>query len=178
MKGDLYFFADLHGNHLKMTLPDEFGKTYRPFKSVEEMNEAIINNINRVVGPKDILYLMGDVLFQKSISEHLLASINGKKRLIVGNHDEITPNSYYSKYCSKILLWTIFEEFDFVATHIPIHPLCFRGMALNLHGHMHKDTIPDIRYMNVSAERINYEPVHIEVVAKFAKLARAMGEDK
>jgi calcineurin-like phosphoesterase family protein len=175
---DVYLFGDLHANHRKMTEVNEFGNTYRPFRKVEEMNERLIENINRVVRPKDSLYLLGDVVFQKSISEPLLSRINGKKRLIVGNHDEITPNSYYSKYFSKILLWTIFEEFDFVATHIPIHHSCFRGMALNCHGHMHKDTIPDIRYMNVSAERVNYEPVHIEVVAKFAKFARAMGEDR
>lgn len=174
---DLYLLSDPHINHRKMVEPDENGETYRPFKTLEEMNETIIANINLVVRPTDTLYLMGDIVFQKAISEELLSRINGKKRLILGNHDEITPKSYYSKYFTKILAWVLFEQFDFVATHIPIHPVCFRGMALNCHGHMHKETIPDIRYMNVSAERVNYEPVHVEVVAKFAKFARAIGQD-
>ena len=170
---ELYFISDTHLGHRKLV--DE---KYRPFSSVEEMNEIIINNINRIVSPNDTLYILGDVVFQKASSEHLLARINGKKRLILGNHDEITPKSYYSQYFSKILLWQRFEQFDFVATHIPMHPLNFRGMALNLHGHMHRDTIPDIRYMNVSAERINYETIHVDVIKQFAKLARAMGEDQ
>ena len=32
----------------------------------------------------------------------------------------------------------------------------------NVHGHIHQRKLEDSRYHNVSVERINYTPVHIE----------------
>jgi calcineurin-like phosphoesterase family protein len=47
-----------------------------------------------------------------------------------------------------------------ILTHCPIHPsqLEFR-YSFNIHGHVHKNSIDDARYINVCAEMINYTPV-------------------
>lgn len=165
---ELYFISDLHLNHAKLVEPQKYGQSYRPFTCLEHMNETIINNINGEVTDKDRLYILGDVVFQKASSEHLLARIKGKKTLIVGNHDEITKNSYYIKYFKEILVWQQFEQYGFVCSHIPLHPSCFRGSRFNLHGHLHKELVlkndgkPDTRYLNVCVERTNYKPLHVD----------------
>jgi len=36
----------------------------------------------------------------------------------------------------------------------------------NIHGHLHSNTIPDARYVNVSAEQVNYTPIDFEEIRK------------
>jgi len=60
----------------------------RPFDTTEEMDETIVGNINAVVGKKDTLRILGDFAF----TDHnkYLSRINGKKILIIGNHDKMS----------------------------------------------------------------------------------------
>lgn len=78
-----YFTADFHLNHKNII---EYCN--RPFDSVEEMNDTLIDNTNAIVGRDDILYYLGDfALSPKQISE-LRARINCQNIiLIMGNHD-------------------------------------------------------------------------------------------
>ena len=52
----IFFIADLH-------FDDENIMNYesRPFSTADEMNAAIIENWNRVVGKDDTVYLLGDI---------------------------------------------------------------------------------------------------------------------
>lgn len=60
----------------------------RPWDSVEEMNEGLIENWNRVVRSYDIVYITGDVFFcGVSKAQSIMSRLNGRKRLIRGNHD-------------------------------------------------------------------------------------------
>ena len=56
-----YFFtSDLHLSHRNII---KYCK--RPFIDENEMNEAIISRWNSIVSPKDIVYVVGDVTFEK-----------------------------------------------------------------------------------------------------------------
>ena len=77
------YIADMH-------LDDEDIIAYdnRPFDSTEEMNEALIANWNRVVSPDDLTWVLGDFCAGNTASwERHLSRLNGKKALIIGNHD-------------------------------------------------------------------------------------------
>ena len=77
------YIADMH-------LDDEDIIAYdnRPFDSTEEMNEALIANWNRVVSPDDLTWILGDFCAGNTASwERHLSRLNGKKALIIGNHD-------------------------------------------------------------------------------------------
>ncbi|MGM9681141.1 MAG: hydrolase, partial [Eubacteriales bacterium] len=50
-----FYLADTHFYDQKC-----LGYDGRPFVSVESMNDTIIKNWNRVVGPDDTVYLVGD----------------------------------------------------------------------------------------------------------------------
>lgn len=172
-----WFIADLHLNHEFMIEIDPVtGESYRPFKTVEEMNETIISNINKVVGPKDKLYLLGDVAFKPATSEELIQSINGKKRLVMGNHDEVRAKTkYYTKVYDEICLWKKFKDDGFICTHVPLRVDGIRDCILNLHGHIHKAKLPEPCYMNVSVENTNYAPVHFDqVIEKVKELSLMM----
>ena len=53
-----YVISDTHFNHSRIL---EYCQ--RPFDNVEEMNEVIINNWNKVINEDDIVYVLGDFCF-------------------------------------------------------------------------------------------------------------------
>ncbi|MBP3886841.1 MAG: metallophosphoesterase, partial [Cellulosilyticum sp.] len=64
----------------------------RPFRTVDEMNNAIWQNWNSVVDVDDIVYHLGDFALGPSDGyirrvNNLLGVLNGKIYLVKGNHD-------------------------------------------------------------------------------------------
>lgn len=86
----IYYISDLHFGHKNIIRYDN-----RPFSSVEEMDEALINNWNARVSKNDHVYVLGDIGWynDEKIAE-IFHKLNGTKSLIKGNHDVITPNLY------------------------------------------------------------------------------------
>lgn len=132
----------------------------RPFKSSEEMDQAMLDNWNSVVKDGDIVYHCGDFKFRNS---SVIYHLNGRKRLILGNHD-IGKDPVLQKIFQKIMVWRMFPEFGLLLTHIPVHEdtLNINKCPVNVHGHIHDRLIKDSRYINVSVEQIAYKPIHIE----------------
>ena len=89
-----YFGSDWHLGHANIIKYDN-----RPFDSVSEMNEAIINNHNSIVLPEDEFYFLGDFCMgDHSKAESYLSRINGKKFFVRGNHDKQQTIELYKKY--------------------------------------------------------------------------------
>ena len=79
----IYFTIDMHLGHENI-----IRLCNRPFSNVEEMDQALIDNWNRRVQPQDTIYILGDLMFRnKKPPEEYLRQLNGKKHLIIGNHD-------------------------------------------------------------------------------------------
>lgn len=78
------FIADTHFGHTQIL------KDSRPqFKSIEEMDNYIIDNINKKMTRNDTLYIVGDFSYRSKTSPiEYLKAIKPKKVLILGNHDE------------------------------------------------------------------------------------------
>ena len=77
----MFFTADLHLGHdaIRTLAP-------RPFDSVEEMDQTIIDRWNDTVGADDEVFILGDYALgdrQKALSR--LTEMAGAKYLIVGN---------------------------------------------------------------------------------------------
>ena len=83
----VFFTSDLHFNHRRII---EY--TQRPFGSVEEMNEALIERFNETVGPTDTVYILGDLVLGKDL--RCAERLNGRKILLMGNHDRVQPEAY------------------------------------------------------------------------------------
>lgn len=79
----VYFTSDTHFYHSNI-----IGFCKRPFKNVEDMNETLIENWNRVVSQDDIVFHLGDFCMGGSHEwTKILNRLNGKIYLILGNHD-------------------------------------------------------------------------------------------
>ena len=79
----IFYISDTHfGNENILKLCD------RPFATIEEMNERLIENWNSKVKGADAVYILGDMFFKCKDTKSILCRLKGKKYLFVGNHDE------------------------------------------------------------------------------------------
>lgn len=171
--------ADTHFGHAKsLSFIQPDGSPLRPFSSVEEMDEAMVERWNATVGTKDTVYHLGDVVIPRS-SLKLLDRLNGRKILIRGNHDQGALKDF-SRYFEDVR-GAFFHPGDstmrggLIFTHIPVHPSCLTGHYLgNVHGHLHchqvmVDEQVDTRYFNACVERHDFTPVALEDIKAFFK---------
>lgn len=169
---NIWVISDTHFNHSNiLNFKDKQDKKFRGdlFKDISHMNETMIENWNSVIKPEDKVYHLGDVYFgRQDEADNILSRLNGKKRLILGNHDD-GKDSVLKKHFQKIMLWRIFKEFNCLLSHVPIHRESFRKVDYNVHGHIHEKPSYGKEYINVSVEQISYTPVHIEDLARRAK---------
>jgi len=160
--GWLMYFSYLtrtfgHANICKFTRAD--GSPVRPWTDPAEMDEAMVQNWNSVVGEKDVVYHLGDVVMNRRFLP-IMARLNGRKKLILGNHD-IFDHKDYAQYFER--LHGSFKFEDLMLSHIPLHHDSVASWArCNVHGHIHEKDIDDSRYFNVSVENIEYTPVSLE----------------
>jgi calcineurin-like phosphoesterase family protein len=140
------------------------------FTSIEERDEEIIKRWNGVVGRGDRVYHLGDIFVGSSshgYKHSILTRLNGSKRLIVGNHDNI---KYLAAggWFSDIYMWRMKKELGMILTHVPLHPETLRedrwgpNGCINVHGHTHSRGSPEGPYRSVCVEMINYTPIAIE----------------
>jgi calcineurin-like phosphoesterase family protein len=167
MAGNIWLTSDTHFNHTNiLSFEDKEGTAFRGslFDDVNHMNETMINNWNRVVQPGDKVYHLGDVFFgSKDKFKVMWPRLNGSKRLVVGNHDDIKFLSA-GGFFRKVFMWRLFKEFDMLLTHVPIHESSFRKVNFNVHGHIHQQESPTPMHHCVCVEHTNYTPVNIETV--------------
>lgn len=153
-----------HANILKFT--DNDGKPLRVFDDVDHMNEYMVMQHNRTVGPNDKVYMLGDLAMSKKFLP-ILARMNGQKVLIRGNHDLETANVYLQYF--KDVRGS--HQLDgMLLTHIPVHPESLSRWKCNVHGHLHSNRVMsafgakiDPRYQSVCMEQLDdYQPISLE----------------
>lgn len=161
---NIWFTSDHHFDHaniLKFT--GDAGQPIRPgFCCVNEMNERMIDNWNRVVKPGDHVWHLGDfAMGNHTVAERIIKRLHGRKRLCVGNHDNVKE---VAPFFEKVVLWRIFKEHNFTCSHIPLLPSQLRKTAFNVHGHIHQNLMKEACYINVCVEHTNYTPIHLDEV--------------
>lgn len=170
---DIWLISDTHFNHSNvLNFTDIHGNLIRgQFKDIKEMNEYICDNWQDTVKDGDIVYHLGDVWFGSAAEgAKIIKKLNGRKRLIVGNHDQIIDVVKTGAF-KKIQTWRVFAEFGVILSHIPLHPnnlhlMRYQNVMTNIHGHIHQNPSPDPRYKNVSVEAINYTPINLQELIK------------
>ena len=150
----IFFIADMH-------FGDDNIRRYenRPFDTLDEMNEKLINNWNSVVNADDEVYVIGDIG-----NEEYIRKLNGKKYLVKGNHDRLSNAEYrtigFEEVYDKPIL---FEDF-WILSHEPVYVNTNMPYA-NIFGHIHNNPMyktVSARSYCVSVERINYTPISFE----------------
>lgn len=150
------FTSDLHFWHKNI-----LGYTKRPFSSVEEMNECIVNIWNSQVSSKDTTYHLGDFAFNSNLEEvtKLLRRLNGSKIMILGNHDR---EGFYRRIAddnhTRILEVTHYKETKHEKKKLILSHFPFRSWhnmhygSYNLHGHCHGNLPPQGKQLDVGVD--------------------------
>ncbi len=178
----IFVISDTHFNHTNILSFKADGHSIRTFNDAEEMNECMIENWNKVVKDHDIVYHLGNVYFNKKkpmLIDQILYRLKGKKRLILGNHDN-GKDKLLLWHFKKIMMWREFSEDGLLLTHVPVHPCVLKesrftgNKMVNVHGHTHSSHTNDISsgatYYNACVEAINYTPIAIEEIKQHVGL--------
>lgn len=181
----LWFTSDTHWCHQKII---EFCN--RPFSSVEEMNEKLIENWNSVVKPTDTVFHLGDFCFGGSQAwNSILDRLNGNILLIKGNHDEKNlKQGFMIKF--KWVGYQLYLQIEGRSVYLNHFPfLCYGGMhrdfdnsvfALSGHTHLSPYSISgkDISRMqsmmswnqyDVGIDANNFKPVSFKEITEKIK---------
>lgn len=166
--GDLHF---CHNNIVKFK-NETTGEKVRPWDTIEEHDEGLIERWNSVVTQRDRVYVLGDVSMPRR-GIKMMERLNGSKVLIKGNHDVFKLQDY-TPYFKDIRAAQVDEKHRVVITHIPVHPQCLDRWRVNIHGHLHTEFVKtlqgnaDPRYTCVSAEHIDFTPIEYDTAIKMA----------
>lgn len=161
----VYFTSDQHLGHKNI-----IRLCARPFATLEEMDETLIERWNKKVGNGDRVYILGDLFFRASDPESVLKRLKGRKTLILGNHDSSWIGKVdMSRYFESVhtMLETSEVEHPLTLCHYPMMTFNHCMKAYMIHGHIHGNTNADYwpylkaheRILNASVEVNNYEPV-------------------
>lgn len=175
----IFFTSDTHFGHAgALTL------YRRPFGSVEEMDHAMLDGWNRVVGEKDEVWHLGDFAIpgrrglrgpaQASNMTDLLRRLNGRKHLVAGNNDP--------PWVVALAEWSSvqdYREMELEGIYLILCHYPFRTWnrmakgAVNLHGHSHGRLKAMPRQFDVGVDIRGFRPVTLgEVLGGVRRLAR------
>lgn len=159
----VFFTADSHFGHANI-----IKYTNRPFDSVHDMNKALVANWNHVVSPHDSIYILGDFAFSNHV--RYASRLNGKKYLILGNHDKrkdvrIAVEQGFFEWAK--------EYHELKLPDSPMIVLCHYSMRVwnkkhhgsyHLFGHSHGNIEPFERSFDVGVDVWGYTPISLEKV--------------
>jgi|DEB0MinimDraft_4_1074332.scaffolds.fasta_scaffold92937_2 calcineurin-like phosphoesterase family protein len=174
-----YFFSDTHFNHANVIKYDD-----RPFKNIQEHDEAIIQNWNNTVGAKDNVFFLGDFIFgDDRLCAKYWGRLNGYKHFVHGNHDKALQ-----KFCRNEDITLVgYREIkirdedhprkwqDIILCHYPVAEWnkAHHG-SWHLYGHTHGNSWYDRKFQpkykckNVGAPCVNYTPIsYLELKKEF-----------
>lgn len=155
-----YFTSDWHLGHKNIL-------KYRDgFSSVEEHDKTLIENFNKVIRKRDVVFFLGDICFTDESIEQIKQLNFCRKILYLGNHDTKKTEKYLEAF-DEVHAFRSYK--NYWLSHCPIHPQELRNRKANIHGHLHSSILndPDNLYFDVSPEKHNFELVDFEDIKKY-----------
>jgi len=165
----IYFSADQHFDHINI-----IKHCNRPFSSIGEMNETLINNWNSVVAPRDFVYILGDfTLSDVDVAFTYLNRLHGKKLVMPGSHDRWMRKLRGDGMVSNNVwvlppLYTLKVEKQTIV-------LCHYAMrtwdkshynSWQLYGNSHGKLPPVGKQWDVGVDNNNFFPISLDMVKK------------
>lgn len=165
----MYVLSDTHFGHDNII---EYCD--RPFSSVEEMNERLVENWNKTVEEDDEVLFLGDLTIAGTAEAFLkwISRLNGEIVFVVGDHDhEVMTTIDDVTVCEYFHLEH--EGHTFYCIHDPANAPRNWDEWL-LHGHHHNnwpDKFPFVNphggLINVSVELLNYTPLSFDSLIQY-----------
>lgn len=165
-----YVISDTHFFHEQLLGVDQFAP--RPYQTVEEMDQVMVEAWNARVKENDTVYHLGDIAvnYQNHQPERvaneqiatLLGQLNGHLVLIKGNHDRRSLFKYLAAHNPRVGKRVKYEfhdvgkliKYDHHQLYLTHYPMMM-GIApkiINLHGHIHHYMVPTTTNLNVGVD--------------------------
>lgn len=190
----IFFTSDTHYNHANICSATTSWvgaeNLTRKFNTLNHMNDALVNNINEVVGENDVLIHLGDWSFGgfEKISEFRNRIICKNIHLTYGNHDHHIRNNkediqeIFSTTHDYLFLDIrrpskegkgVMDKYSFVCMHYPIASWdSMNDGVIHLHGHVHLP--PNLRLgegksLDVGVDGNNLHPMSLDEILSVVK---------
>lgn len=139
------YIADCHFYHRRLNAEMD----RRGFASVDAMNDHMIGQWNSSVNARDTVYILGDFSLAGGFqTSGILQCLNGKKHLIVGNHDKYLKDKHFeTRRLQSVQQYAEIRDHGrtVILSHYPI--FCYKGqyrrdkegrpLVYMLYGHVH-----------------------------------------
>ncbi len=173
-----WIISDTHFNHVNIV---EYAG--RPINH----NELMQQSWRKLVQPEDTVLHLGDVLMgRQDLWPNMPGWLPGKISILTtGNHDEPHKKRWlqakgwnlvpefsieyrdWTIYFTHYPLWVAYPNPN-ENTEVELGPYFHEDLDgqkfLNIHGHIHEKPAPSEYHINVSVEKINYQPVNLKML--------------
>lgn len=143
------FIGCLHFGHRSIA-------KWRGFNDDVEHDEYLINSWNSVVHEKDLTYILGDITMENKEYFYQLSKLNGKKIVVLGNHDLWRDIPELLKYVDGVAGAIKYK--GFMLTHVPIHVSEIGQYRGNIHAHIHHNTLANFE-VNKRYDEVDDNPI-------------------
>ncbi len=172
----LWFTSDTHFGHENI-----IQYCYRPFSSVQEMDDKLVENWNRVVKPDETIYHLGDfTLAGENTARTYFQRLDGKIHIVPGGHDWkwLRGEVYFSRSGHQVIILPLLHTIK-----VP-HPnqdtpqlvvLCHYAMRVwdrshygswHLYGHSHGNLPPLENSLDLGVDNWRYQPLSLKEIGK------------
>lgn len=168
----VFFIGCLHFGHKWMA-------THRGFQDEFYHDEHIISEWNKVIKKKDLVWILGDITMEDKKPYVQLNRLNGRKKVVLGNHDMPEHTRELLNYVETVA--GVVDYKGYVLSHVPIHPSEISFCRGNIHAHIHENKLEECivtdrygdvatksptlaKYFNVDAQRLNYKPMSMNEI--------------
>ena len=175
----IWFTADTHFAHANI-----IRYCGRPFTSVQEMDEQLVERWNSAVTPDDTVYHLGDFTLKGSdVFAACAQKLNGRIRILPGSHDHTWLSEFESESITSLSGYPVqvmppLVSFEFPELGLGRYPqviaLCHYALrvwdrshygAWHLYGHSH-GTLPSHGLsLDVGVDCHGYRPISLDEVA-------------
>lgn len=155
-----FFTSDEHYDHKNI-----IRYCHRPFANIEEMNDQLIKNHNRVVGKGDTVIHAGDfTLRDERRAAFIIKYLNGSHIFLKGSHDRWLPNG-------KFLWERKIEGVNVVVCHYPMRswPRSYHG-SWQFYGHVHGRIGSFPNQYEIGVDTNEFTPISFEEIRKRIKI--------
>lgn len=168
MSEKIWVTSDTHFNHANI-----IRYCARPYADTEEMNKDLIKRWNAIVRPQDIVYHLGDFgMGNKEAISKWRRALNGKIKLIKGNHDDHSNQWYRDCGFDEVYDRPILVQGFYILSHAPLEFMTDNIPFANIYGHVHNDARwkPFTTHsFNACVEVNDYHPILFEDIKEIMK---------
>ena len=157
----IYFTADPHYGH-----KDIIDICNRQYKNIWDMQLDYVTKWNELIKPEDTGIIVGDYCWDHKLIKSITPMLNGKKMLILGNHDDINSFDYVNAGFQSVHTSLIMKHgnYDIAINHDPVAGIVVNKSWIVVCGHVHTLFKKMGNIINVGVDQWDGYPVSIDTI--------------